>query len=388
LLEASRAYEGLTAVYYFANETLLSLYAAFRSLNLAESAGTSPELARGYTSVGAIIGFVPVHKIAQLYCTRALHAAERVDDFSAKMWVWLGTGMYYSGVGRWAAARDLLNRVIETAERLGDRYRWDDGVGNLAVVTYYQGDFSRSEELSDSVNASAKRRNDTHNQAWAMRSKVYCLLPKGQFEEAQDCLETLQFLLEQETDILDEALRIDLHGLLALVHARLHRSSLAVEAAGKSLELMAQTSPTSYLSLPGYAAAAETYLLLWENQAASVSVKFLKKNARRACKALRRYAHVFPVGQPRAQLWQGQFEWLAGRQRLSRNLWGKSLAAAEKLAMPYDQGLAHYHMGLGLPVQDPRRQEHLARALQIFEQLDATFDLNQTTEALQCTTPN
>jgi hypothetical protein len=67
LLEAARAYEGLTAVYYFANESIHSLYAAFRSLNLAEAAGPSPELARGYASVGVIIGFVPLHGLAEAY---------------------------------------------------------------------------------------------------------------------------------------------------------------------------------------------------------------------------------------------------------------------------------------------------------------------------------
>ncbi|NJN99448.1 MAG: guanylate cyclase, partial [Anaerolineales bacterium] len=64
LLEAARAYEGLTAVYYFANETIPSLYAALRSLILAEAAGPSPELARGYASVGVILSFVPLHSLA------------------------------------------------------------------------------------------------------------------------------------------------------------------------------------------------------------------------------------------------------------------------------------------------------------------------------------
>jgi hypothetical protein len=382
LLEAARAYEGLTAVYYFANETLLSLYAAFRSLNLAEAAGPSPELARGYTSVGAIIGFIPLHNLAEMYCRRALEASRNIDNYSAQMWVSLGTGMYYAGVGRWAKAQHLFEQVIEIAERLGDRSRWDDGVSNLAILTYFRGEFGHSTKLSDDLYASANRRNDAHNQAWALRSKVYCLLPQGKFAEALTCLETLETLLAQDTHLVDEALRIDLYGLLALVHLRRDEPELALAAADKAINLAAQTSPLSYLSLPGYSGVVETYLSL-----NPVKDTRAKSNARRACKALQGYARVFPIGQARTYLWRGVSEWLSGRPRRAQKLWAKSRAAAERLAMPYEQGLVYCEIGRCLPLDDPARSEHLTRACEIFTRLEAPYDLEQAQEALAlCTT--
>ena len=51
------------------------------------------------------------------------------------------------------------------------------------------------------------------------------------------------------------------------------------------------------------------------------------------------------AGQPRAWLWQGLYEWLAGKPGKARKAWHKSLAAAERLAMRYEQGLAHYEIG-------------------------------------------
>ncbi|MBE7555372.1 MAG: AAA family ATPase [Anaerolineales bacterium] len=289
LLEAARAYEGLTAVYYFANETVPSLYAAFRSLTLAEAAGPSPELARGYASVGVIIGFVPFHALAESYCRRALEMTRRIHNLPARAWVALLTGIYYAGVGHWEQARDLLRQVIDISERLGDRGRRDDGVGNLAMVEYFQGRFAQCAKLYDEYWLSAKRRRDAHNQAWALRGQVYCLLPGGDFEEALQRLEMLETLLAENTHVVDEALHIDLHGLKALVHLRQTDAELALAAAEKASQLIAKTSPTSFLSLPGYAGAAEAHLVLWEaaltGQNSKAKARDLKPEHSRACRA-------------------------------------------------------------------------------------------------------
>ncbi|MCL4296074.1 MAG: AAA family ATPase [Anaerolineae bacterium] len=392
LLEAARAYEGLTAVYYFANETVPSLYAAFRSLTLAEAAGPSPELARGYASVGVIIGFVPFHALAESYCRRALEMTRRIHNLPARAWVALLTGIYYAGVGRWEQARDLLRQVIDISERLGDRGRRDDGVGNLAMVEYFQGRFAQCAKLYDEYWLSAKRRRDAHNQAWALRGQVYCLLPEGDFEEALRRLETLETLLAENTHVVDEALHIDLQGLKALTHLRQGDAELALAAAEEASQLIAKTSPTSFLSLPGYAGAAEVQLLLWEaaftGQNSKTNVKDLKAGAQRACRALQAYARVFPIGQPRAYLWQGVLEWVSGRRGRARKWWAKSLRAAEKLDMPYPAGLAHFEIGQRLPLTDPARPRHLARACRIFTRLGAAYDLERAQEALRCTTPN
>jgi len=117
------------------------------------------------------------------------------------------------------------------------------------------------------------------------------------------------------------------------------------------------------------------YLALWEasHSHSPTERAALAQAARQACKALHGYARVFPIGQPRAWLWQGLYDWLAGQPRKAHKAWRKSLAAAERLEMPYDQGLAHYEIGrhaTGL-----ERQEHLARACAIFARLGAAYDL-------------
>ena len=169
--------------------------------------------------------------------------------------------------------------------------------------------------------------------------------------------------------------------LLALVKFRLDDPDAARAAAEQAAALMRQTSPLSYLSLPGYAALAEVWLAQWES-GRDAAPRSLKTAARRACQALRGYARVFPVGRARALLWQGLFDWLSGRPYLARQQWQQAIAAAIALGMPYDEALARYQLGRHLPIDDPARREQLTRASQIFAQLGAGYDLSLARSAL------
>ncbi|MCI0527435.1 MAG: hypothetical protein L0Y56_08320, partial [Nitrospira sp.] len=111
----------------------------------------------------------------------------------------------------------------------------------------------------------------------------------------------------------------------------------------------------------------------------------IKLLAGRACKALHRYARIFPIGRPRAWLWQGLYDWLAGRPSKAFKTWKKSLATAEQLVMPYEQGLTHYEIGRHLESDDPARGVHLNRAYEIFIKLGAAYDLARTQAALDKT---
>lgn len=150
--------------------------------------------------------------------------------------------------------------------------------------------------------------------------------------------------------------------------------------------------------MEGYAGSAEVFLALWEAEAilnfrfsildlSEVKTKsqkselqHLKANAQQACRVLHAFARIYPIGQPRAWFCQGLYDWLAGQPNKAHQAWRKSLAAAERLAMPYEQGRAHYEIGRHMPHQPQRpgewsRQEHLRRAGDIFAELGAAHDL-------------
>ena len=63
---------------------------------------------------------------------------------------------------------------------------------------------------------------------------------------------------------------------------------------------------TSYGVFGGYFSTAEAALALAEAESNAQQRETLMDLALDACEATRRYASVFPIGRPRAELWQGR----------------------------------------------------------------------------------
>lgn len=72
-------------------------------------------------------------------------------------------------------------------------------------------------------------------------------------------------------------------------------------------------------------------------------------------------------------LWQGLYEWLSGHPRKAHQAWRKSLAAAQRLAIPYEQTLVYYEPGRH--AAEPERTTYLAQACRIFAHVGATYDV-------------
>jgi hypothetical protein len=66
---------------------------------------------------------------------------------------------------------------------------------------------------------------------------------------------------------------------------------------------------------------------------------------------------------------------MAGRPRIARALWRRSLTSARRLAMPYDEAQAH--LELGRATAGDLRRWHLAHAIALFARMGATGDLER-----------
>jgi len=372
LLEAARAYERLGELSIIANEHIPFVYSIVHGLNLAETAGPSPELARFYASMSVAAGLIPLHPLAEMYSRQAWETAQRVNDLPALAWVLAVTSVYRLGVGQWTKAQDALGQAAEIADRLGDRRRWEESLVMLELVHSTRGEFARCVELLADLYASARHRNDVQFQRTGLIEQGMLALVLGRVDEAAAFLKAAAAVLTED-ETLDRADQIPYYGLLALVHLRRGEEWLARQAAETAAQLIAQTRPT--LVTRNASVVAEVYLTLWEasHDRPPAERAAVAQAARQACKTLHDFARVFPIGQPRAWLWHGLYEWLAGQPRQAMKAWRKTLAAAERLAMPYDQGLAHYE--IGRHATGPERQEHLARARALFAQLGAAYDL-------------
>jgi tetratricopeptide (TPR) repeat protein len=368
----SRAYERLAEAGYVSEDTLLSLYASLAALNAAELAGDSPELARGYTSAGAMLGFVSLHRSAERYIARALETVDRIDSASALSHVSFGAGSYYMGVGDWDKTELLFGQARALSRRLGDVRGWEGATGNLGIAAFIQGDFRRGLDLAETVCDSAIARDDALYQAIAMALKATCLCHLDRCGEATDCIEGFRRMVEKHPEVSSTSVQLLLHDVQLALHLRRSAEDRLTKEVRQTLDLLSDAPLFDAGNLSVYSNLAEAALVLW---GARPRDEELRRLAKKACDQLRRYARVLPIGRPRSGVWSGQYAWTRGHSAKARRIWHRSLVQARELSMAYDEGLAQYSLGRSLAKGHPDRVSHLDSASAIFARLKAASAL-------------
>jgi class 3 adenylate cyclase/tetratricopeptide (TPR) repeat protein len=365
LREASRAYERLVELYYLAGETPLSLYAALRTLNLAEAAGPSPEWTRGMATVGALVGFIPMRRSAERYLERSLNSVD-ADEPSAEVWAALAAGFYYTGLGDWARATALIERVHSLAAEMGDERRTDDALQNLMMQAYLRGDIGESLRTAGEVVERGERRGSDLLVAYGIVSRVYAMLELADFDEAVKALRLLQDIQDRDPDFPDRALIDDRYGLRALAELGAGRARSAVDF---SDQLMARKSgaPDNYSAIASFTAPAEVYLSVWRDQ--GVADRALRRKARRAMRRLNSYARVFPIGRAWVLRWQAVHDQLSGNSPRARRNAEASIAQARELGMRLDEARGLETLAWILGPDEPDADRHASDAASIRQEL-------------------
>ena len=374
LLVLARAYDRLSEATYFLGETLVPVYSAFRGLNLAEGAGPSPEAARSSAAVGALLGFIPMHGISRGYLDRAQAMVNEFDHLESREFVSMTSSYYYCGVGNWEKVEEQAGQVLAVADRLGDKRRWQDATSHITSMRYFQGKFASSAELAEELYQTANHRHDPRFMALAIQDIAHHALYSGKLDDATKYLSVLQALIGEGSEISILPLKIELLGMTALVHLQRGQIDDALKVTQQSLDLTMKANPSFYAAITGYTAPAEVSLTLWESQPANTE---FARQSKLSIQTLSKYARVFPVGQPRLLRYQGWFQWLANKKNQAHRSWQTGLQHAEQLGMLYDQGMIHYEIARHLPVTEPTRFNHIAQAMNLFEEVNAAYDLER-----------
>lgn len=387
-LEAALAHERLGEIHVLLQQEketrLLVANAVLHSLNLAEQVGSSPELARAYSTVQVAAGLVPLDPLAEFYHRRAVATAQNINQLSALSWVTFMRGVQRLGRGHWPETETAFKQAIELCQRSGDRYRWGQAQALLGKAVHYQGQFERSAALAAELYQMARQKGDLFSQMVGLYQQGENKLRLGQTDEAITFLEAALPVYDKNPHRLTEPI---IYGLLGVARLRQNEPEFALQAAEKAALLLAQSVIDIVATFQAYAGVAEVYLTLWETATReaqwgdkkstphSSKTVNLKLGAELNGKAFWKLARVYPIGRPQAWLWQGLYDWLSGNSRRAYRAWKKALAEAERLDMPYEQGLTHYQIGRHLALTAPTRLTHLNRAEEIFSQLDARFDV-------------
>ena len=385
LREAARAYEILGTVWFMTMKSVPSLLANLRCLNLAEAAGPSAEMASGCAMVGLLTGTFFGPRVAQHYFQLGLDTAQLVEDRYGLGRLLQSQGFYLIGQARWAEAELALERARMIFGQLGDT-RWQEmatlTLGNTHLMHRRYAD---GLPLYAAADHTSVQRGDVQAQAWAAIGIVGTLQALGRNDEALQTYDAMAARLENSFEHLsDRGSEFSVCAIRALAYLQRGESELARQGAEKTRRISAQGPLVIYYALPGYTSLAEISLTLWEDslEDESGARRQYARAARRAVAELRRFARICPIAQPQAWLWRGLHCWLSGKRRRAQAAWQRSLAAAERLDMLHEQGMAHYEIGRHLPPGDVARAAHLQRACDVFSQLGARYHQRRAQAAL------
>jgi hypothetical protein len=309
LLDAARAYDHLLQIHYFEAAPLPLLHATLRTLNLAERAGPSPELASAYANTFAGLALSPgLRKYAPQYRARAERTLAAAPDAAVESYLCLLKGLDHANMGRWTEGEPEILRAIELAERLGYRRRWEEAKSILAYNLGLRGKTEAALEAAEAVYRSSMR-GDTQTRCWSLIERAQAKLVFARLEDACRDLEAAAALAEG----LGRDERVWVAGVQALAELEVGDVPRATTLADRTLVAMGERLPMVSAAGAAFAAVAEVCLRLYA-QAEGAQKKPRLTAAKAACRALERLARSFPFMRARAELAAGDLALHLGKE--------------------------------------------------------------------------
>lgn len=319
---------------YFKGDMARSLYTSLRCLNYAARRKPSSESALIYAANASAAGMVPVHALARRYIDVALACADAANDPSITAQVLLFVSMYGAGVGAWKESLARVERAQQLGEQLGDTRRMEECNVVAGYLHFHAGRFDAAERCYQAVAGSGRERADGQTMGWGLLGLARVWLAKGEIDRAREALD------EVRSYTGDRLSQVEFYGMLALVLLRSHDPAGALKSSSSALVLLSKVRPSSFSTLCGTAAAAETLVNLWalaRKGHFDCSDALLESQACKALAVLRQFSRIFPIGLPQAALQQGTYWMTLGRRHRALARWRAGLRTANALEMPHDE---------------------------------------------------
>jgi hypothetical protein len=382
MLEAARAYERLTVVFYFATGDKNSVaLGALGNIDLAEKAGgPSGERCLGYATVGAICSLASLDRAAQYYVGRARAVAREAGDPAAEAWALINIALVHLQAGRWEQVREADEAARTLGKEIGFKRRWIEGTIQLSTACFLSGRFAEAERYNAEL-AEAIEQSDQSD----LQARVWCATRKAELALVADGAErALAPALEgvAACEHLGRPEWIYALGALALAQLRAGDKVRAKETADKCAEWIGKDTPIAYYNIYAYSAVAEVYFALLAD-ASETEKGPLRAAAASAVKQVRSIGKVMPAGAPRAELWRGiEAARLQGNAKLAEKHFRKSAARAKELGMSYDEAVAQAALFEHVPVPAAEGAALKERALETFERVGAVYDARRLRRAV------
>jgi len=375
LAEASRAAERLSETTYFHANSIRLVTTALMAANLAERAGEQGAAPRSYAMLGMVAGFARLGWLSRSYFRRSQELAERTGDRPAMALRYYAEAAWHLSAAHWSRTDASLKLALEIARSANDRQEVEVIRTLLTSARLAMGRFEEARLEAMELLESATERPNARHQVWSRNLLGHTLVCTGRFEEAVEHLEAARELCAQ-ADLPSE---INCHGLLAQARMRRGEVREALRMAEAASVRIHRGPPIVFTVHPGMSGVAEVYLSAWSKALRSKEPAAAVQHeaaALGACADLAIHARVFPVSRARALVFQGRAAWLQERPDKARRLTKRGLESAERLGVPFAEGLAH--AALARMSEDASDvEQHRIAARSIFERLGCGWHLGE-----------
>ena len=343
---SAHAYQRLSEVAFFQNDSLGVLHHTLRAANLAEKSDILDRASISHASLAIGLGLNGLGSLARYYRDMALAASDATADPSTRAYVRLLAMVLALGEGDWATIERVGDEAVQLYLETDDEFRQLQARTMQFYGQLQTGNPDRAQSLLDEIHSleSSKEFHQIHY--WSVTSTL--LMDLFLHEPRRNQIDKVRSLMNDRMDLSDRMMG---HGLTAIAWFRLGFRDMALVEADAAIDLLIQRPPTiggGYL----YGAAGPAEVML--SHAGDPSVPSSEKAATRAkagtaIRALRTYARRVPVSRPRICLLQGAAAAINGNAKRARAHWARGAAIADGMGMGLDWALLDRSIAAGSP---------------------------------------
>jgi len=374
-LKASHIFQDMGVAVYHTSNPIAAMYVTIFQLNEAERATPSGLAAAGYAATAVLAAFFSPYKLATVYvelAKKAMTSGSRQESGYATELL----SMYNLGIGHWKEAEIQAVEAYQVYANTGNFRRWEELTSIYSSTLLPQGQVERALELRRELEQLSLRGENPQSMVWAIVQQAEIAMRQDRLGDAIPLLERASTLIDK----IGSADQVWTYGVLAKARLWNGQTELAQQAASLSQALILKTMPNAFYALEGYVGVAEVGITLWDINLANK--KAASKAAHDSLKGLNQFATFFPIGKPRAHLWEGMYQWKLGNHSKAHRLWHKGLTLAQNNQFIYEEGLLRRVIATHLESNNPERNIHLKRAVELLSSIGASHDAKLAQSAI------
>jgi class 3 adenylate cyclase/tetratricopeptide (TPR) repeat protein len=372
IYEAATALDAVSAIYYLNGDTLRTAYCLARRFELLARLVPTDLFARCSAEMAFLWEYAGIRRQADRLFDQGWQMANALQAPLTSARILYSWSVFDLGRGNWASVNQRARASTDIYRQLNENRLRRDSEFIDAYCETFTGAYASADAAYQRLQAESTQQEAVLHLAWAGVGLGKIARRRGAFAAGQAWIDQG---LDAARKSGDRVSVLMLLGLRASVRAHTGDTAGATDDLRTATPQIAASSP-AVMTIDAWAAIAEAALtLLAKDRSPEID-----KAATMACASLRKATKVFVTAKPAAWLWTGVLHERHGKLRKAERCWREALAAAERLSLPFEEGLIRLQLGRTAKGAD-ERNAHLGRARDLFQRLDATHELRRVEEA-------